>query len=99
VDEETQRRDLAALAELIRTGAASKPRPIDQQRADLLLGEVVAGLRSTYGDEAVDTLAAPRAAGADPKVVCDITAGLYASVLRLPPDDAAVVLRALFAGA
>lgn len=65
----------------------------------MLLEEAMTNLRSEYGDEAVDTLAAPRAAGTDPKLLCAMTVDLYESLLRLPPADSAIVLRDLLAGA
>lgn len=98
VDAQTRQRDLSALGELIRTGAASPPRPIDQARAQQLLDQALAQLRSKYGDS-VAALAAPRAPGTDKKMVCDMAADLYAFILEMPSSDAALVLRSMLTGA
>jgi len=95
LSEATRKEDLAALAEVISTGAATaKPPELDRARAGQLLREIV----QQVGVERMKMLADPNAPGADKAEICATTADLYRHVLELPEGDAALVLRTMFEG-
>jgi hypothetical protein len=91
----TSKEDLAALADVIATGAGAKPQEVDTARANELLSTIV----SDIGLERVKLLADPNAPGVDKAEIVATTAELYRRVLELPEADAALVLRVMFATA
>lgn len=93
LSEATRKEDLAALADVISTGAASAKAPeLDRARAGELLRDIV----QKVGVEKMKMLADPNAEGADKAQICATTADLYRHVLDLPETDAAMVLRMMF---
>jgi hypothetical protein len=92
VDERTMKRDLEALAEVIRSGAGRPPQSVEKDRANELLQREMEKLASRYG-ERVDDLSRPRGAGVDPAAVTSMVVELYRGILALPADDGSIVLR------
>ena len=89
---ETQRADLAALADVIRT-AAEQPQPEpDQEKGGESLKRVMDAFHQTHGDEAL-LLKDPFAPGIDKGKVCRLIASFYKEVLTLPKEEAGMVLR------
>jgi|GEM_PF-6950925 len=94
--DEEGRRDLYDLMVRLVTNAPDVP-PSEQAEdaADLLEG-VTATLAERYGD-GLQALATPEAPDVDRAQVCAMTIDLYAEILTLPDEDAARVLRSMFA--
>jgi len=88
----TQRADLAALADVIRT-AAEQPQPEpDQKKGEESLKWVMNAFHQTHGDEAL-LLRDPFAPGIDKGKVCRLIASFYKEVLNLPKEERGMVLR------
>ena len=88
----TQRADLAALADVIRT-AAEQPQPEpDQKKGEESLKWVMNAFHQTHGDEAL-LLRDPFAPGIDKGKVCRLIASFYKEVLNLPKEEPGMVLR------
>jgi hypothetical protein len=89
---ETQRADLAALADVIRT-AAEQPQPEpDQKRGEESLKRFMNSFYQAHGDEAL-LLKDPFAPGIDKGKVCRLIASFYREVLNLPEEEGGTVLR------
>jgi len=89
---DTQRADLAALADVIRT-ATEQPQPEpDQKKSGESLKRVMNAFHQTHGDEAL-LLKDPFAPGIDKGKVCSLIASFYKEVLNLPKEEGGMVLR------
>jgi hypothetical protein len=89
---ETQREDLAALAEVIRT-AVEEPQPFpDSSAAETLLKRTLSQFSQDHGEETL-LLKDPFAPGIDKGKACGLIASLYEEVLKLPKRDSSLVLR------
>jgi len=97
VDAQTQRRDQEALAEVIRSGVAKEAGPQDDQRAMQLLRGVVNEMHRDYGTDA-DLAFNPQQTTNKSRSV-QMALQFYDRVLTLRSDQAAKVLRLLFAKA
>jgi len=89
---ETQRGDLAALAEVIRT-AAEEPQPEpDRETGERLLKKLMSNFYATQGDDA-SLLRDPFAPGVDKKKVSKVIASLYREAVNLPQEENGLLLR------
>jgi hypothetical protein len=89
---ETQREDLAALAEVIRT-AVQQPQPLpDPAAAETLLKSTLSQFSQDHGEDTL-FLKDPFAAGIDKGKACSLIAALYQEVLKLPERESSLVLR------
>lgn len=89
---ETQRADLAALAEVIRT-AAEQPQPLpNAETGDALLKNLMKEFYASQGDDAL-LLGDPFAPGVDKKKVSKLIASLYREALDLPQEESGLLLR------
>ncbi len=91
---EMQKRDLAALDEIIKTSNTKQAIP-EQSTVLPFLQPVIASLNEKYGDD-VSILDNPAAPNVDKDKVCQISIDLYRGVLALPPEQSAPVLRWMF---
>ncbi len=84
-------REMVALDEfLVQSRGAKQPMNVAQSRADL--EALVSTLYAKWGSD-LQTLNSPAEAGADKRKLCDMTIDLYQSVLALPVNQSAGVLR------
>jgi len=89
---ETQREDLAALADVIRT-AAEQPQPSpDSSVAETSLKKVLNQFAQVHGEDTL-LLKDPFAPGIDKGKACGLIASLYEEVLKLPERESSLVLR------
>jgi hypothetical protein len=89
---DTQRADLAALAEVIRT-AAEQPQPAPNgETGDALLKKLMNNFHASQGDDAY-LLQDPFAPGVDKKKVSKLIASLYREALNLPQEESGLLLR------
>jgi hypothetical protein len=89
---ETQREDLAALADVIRT-AAEQPQPLpDPAAAETLLKRTLSQFSQEHGEDTL-LLKDPFAPGIDQRKACDLIAALYETILKLPEKESSLVLR------
>ena len=94
---ETQRTDLAALAEVIRT-AAEQPQPVpNAETGDALLKNLMNRFYASQGDDAL-LLQDPFAPGVDKKKVSKLIASLYREALNLPQEESGLLLRHMLSG-
>jgi hypothetical protein len=94
---ETQRADLVALAEVIRT-AAEQPQPLpDAETADVLLKKLMNNFHASRGDDAL-LLRDPFAPDVDKKKVSMLIASLYREALNLPQEESGQLLRYMLSG-
>lgn len=99
VDEKTQQRDVAALAEIIRTGVAKEAGYQNNERATRLLQNLVQQFRSDVGADAELLALAVQGGGGDKRRTVDMTIELYRRVLAMRTDQAAQVFRLMLANA
>ena len=91
---ELQAKDLAALADVIRTSATERrPKPLEAEVMPTLR-PIVAELSNEYGND-VQMLQNPTAPGTDKTKVCAITIKMYEKIFRLPDEDSGRLLRFL----
>ena len=94
---ETQRGDLAALAEVIRT-AAEQPQPAPNgETGDALLKKLLNHFYASHEDDAL-LLQDPFAPNVDKKKVSKLIASLYREALNLPPEESGLLLRHMLSG-
>jgi hypothetical protein len=94
---ETQRADLTALAEVIRT-AAEQPQAVpSSETGDALLTKLMNKFYSSQGDDAL-LLQDPFAPGVDKKKVSKLIASLYREALNLPQEERGLLLRHMLSG-
>ena len=90
--QETQREDLVALEEVIRT-AVEQPQPLpDSTAAEASLKKVLNQFAQVHGEDTL-LLKDPFAPGIDKGKTCTLIASLYKEVLKLPEKDSSLVLR------
>ena len=89
---ETQREDLEALAEVIRT-AVEQPQPSpDSTVAEASLRTVLNQFYEIHGEDVL-LLRDPLAPGVEKEKACSLIASLYKEVLKLPEKESSLVLR------
>ncbi len=89
---ETQREDLVALEEVIRT-AVEEPQPLpDLAAAETLLRRTLSQFSQDHGEDTL-LLKDPFAPGIDKGKACGLIASLYEEVLKLPERESSLVLR------
>jgi hypothetical protein len=94
---DTQRTDLAALAEVVRT-AAEQPQPVpDGKAGEALLKKLMDNFHASQGADAL-LLGDPFAPGVDKKKVSKLVASLYREALNLPQEESGLLLRYMLAG-
>ena len=89
---ETQREDLAALAEVIRTAVEQPQPPPDSSVAETSLKKVLNQFTQVHGEDTL-LLKDPFAPGIDKGKACSLIAALYQEVLKLPERESSLVLR------
>lgn len=97
LDEATQKEDLAALADVISSGAGKPVHEAAGSRANDLMRQAFQELAAEDGADAVKVIANPHAPGVDKLQVCTLVSHLYRKIFALPEDDAALVLRTMLA--
>ncbi|PJE78253.1 hypothetical protein CI610_02815 [invertebrate metagenome] len=91
---ETQKKDLMALDEIIKTSNTKKTIP-SESAVMPSLEPIFVSLYSKFGDD-VAMIENPTATNVDKDKVCSITMDLYKEILALPPEQAASALRWMF---
>ena len=89
---ETQREDLAALAEVIRTAVEQPQSPPDSSVAETSLKMVLNQFTQLHGEDTL-LLKDPFAPGVDKGKACGLIASLYKEILKLPEKESSLVLR------
>ena len=89
---DTQREDLVALADVIRTAVEQPQPPSDSSLAETSLRTVLNQFSQAYGEDTL-LLKDPFAPGIDKGKACSLIASLYKEVLRLPEEESSLVLR------
>ncbi len=89
---ETQKADLDALAEVIRTGAEDPINVEDFEGYNALIGKVITNLHAVYGDDTL-LLQNPHVPEIDKEKFCKLTVALYREILKLPKQECSFVLR------
>lgn len=92
--QETQKKDLMALDEIIKTSNTKKPIP-SESTVMPSLEPIFVSLYSKFGED-VSMIENPTAANVDKEKVCNITMNLYKEILALPPEQAVSTLRWMF---
>lgn len=94
VDRDSQQRTLGLMAEVIRTSAES-PVPVPpRERVEPLLTPIVNDMYAQFGENTA-LLSRAEERGVNHGTVCAIATTLYEKVMRLPPADAAAVIRSM----
>lgn len=89
--QETQKKDLLALDEIIKTSNTKKVIPSESEVMPSL-EPIFASLYTKFGED-VSMIQNPTATNVDKDKVCSITMELYKQILDLPPEQAASALR------
>ncbi len=89
---ETQRADLAALAEVIRTAVEQPQPPPDSSVAETSLKKGLNQFAQVHGEDTL-LLKNPFAPGIDKGKACSLIASLYKEALKLPEKESSLVLR------
>lgn len=92
--QETQKKDLKALDEIIKTSNTKKVIP-SESTVMPSLEPIFVSLYSKFGDD-FSMIENPTAKNVDKDKVCSITMDLYKEILALPPEQAASALRWMF---
>lgn len=94
-NDEGQAELMDAMRDLVESVHPNPGQP-DNESADTLMQTLASHLASRYGDDLL-LLQNSEAPGVDRAKVCEVTIGLYAEVLALPPSDAGRLLRSMYA--
>jgi hypothetical protein len=89
---ETQRADLNALAEVIRTAVEKPQAEPDKVAGEAVVRKVLNTYYETRGDD-VNLLKDPFAPGVDKCKVCNLVAVLYREIVNLPKEKSSLALR------
>lgn len=92
--QETQKMDLLALGEIIKTSNTKKVIPSEREVMPSI-EPIFVSLYSKFGED-VSMIENPTATNVDKDKVCVITIDLYKHILDLPPEQAASALRWMF---
>jgi hypothetical protein len=93
-DRESQQRTLGLIADVVRT-SSENPVPVPaRERVQGLLGPIVNDMYAQFG-ESTTLLSRAEEPGVNRQTVCAIATTLYEKVMRLPPADAAEVIRSM----
>jgi len=92
VSKATLDRDRDLLAQVITTGAQNQATPLDESAARKMLTKLQKQLRARFGDD-VEVLTHGWRPDVDKKKFCEVSVAMYRSVLELPTNEAAQVLR------
>ncbi len=93
-DRESQSRTFALMADVIRTSSQSPVEIPPRTRVEPLLGPVINEIYAQYGEN-TSLLSRAEEPGVNHGTVCAISVTLYEKVMRLPPADAAAVIRTM----
>jgi hypothetical protein len=93
-DRDSQSRTLARMADVIRTSAEEPVAVPARDRVEGLLSPIVNEMYAQYGENTA-LLARAEEPGVNRATVCSIATTLYEKVMRLPPADAAAVIRSM----
>jgi hypothetical protein len=93
-DRDAQARTLARMADVIRTSAEHPVAVPPRERVEPLLAPLVNEMVAQFGDRTA-LLSHAEERGVDHATVCAIATTLYEKVMRLPPADAAAVIRSM----
>jgi hypothetical protein len=90
-----------AIAGVIESALSSPEPPLRQEQAQQGMRALLASLQNRYGPAFLPRLAVfshPDAPGVDKHLICDTARKFYQGALDLPPADAPLAIRAIFAG-
>ena len=93
-DRDAQARTLSLMAEVIRTSAGNPVAIPPRERVEPLLSPLINEMYAQFGENTT-LLSRAEEPGVDHAKVCAIAATLYEKVMRLPPPDAAAVIRSM----
>ena len=93
-DRDAQARTLARMADVIRTSAENPVASPARERVEPLLSPVINEMYAQFG-ESTTLLSRAEERGVNHATVCAIATTLYEKVMRLPPADAAAVIRSM----
>ncbi len=92
--QKTQKKNLAALDEIIKTSNLKRPLPAEKDVMPFI-EPVFVNLFQKYGDD-ISMIESPLASNIDKTKVCNITKNLYKQIIELPIEQAAPTLRWMF---
>jgi hypothetical protein len=93
-DRNAQARTLARMADVIRTAAENPVEVPPRARVEPLLSPLINEIYAQFGENTA-LLSRAEERGVDHATVCAIATTLYEKVMRLPPGDAAMVIRSM----
>lgn len=93
-DRAAQARTLGRMADVIRTAAENPVAVPPRERVEGLLGPIIADMYAQFGENTA-LLSRAEEPGVNRGTVCAIATTLYEKVMRLPPADAAAVIRSM----
>jgi hypothetical protein len=93
-DRESQGRTLGLIADVVRTSSENPVAVPSRERVQGLLGPLIDDMYAQFGENTA-LLSRAEERGVDRKSVCAIATTLYEKVMRLPPADAAAVIRSM----
>ena len=93
-DAASQARTLGLMADVIRTSAEQPVEVPARFRVEPLLGPVINDIYAQYGEN-TQLIARAEEPGVNRRTVCAVSVTLYEKVMRLPPADAAAVIRTM----
>jgi hypothetical protein len=93
-DREAQARTLDRMADVIRTASEHPVAVPPRERVEGLLGPVINDIYAQFGEN-TSLLSRAEEPGVNRQTVCAIATTLYEKVMRLPPADAAAVIRSM----
>lgn len=94
LDRDSQQRTLGLMADVIRTSAEQPVAVPPRERVEPLLTPIINDMYAQFGENTA-LLSHAEERGVDRGVVCAIATTLYEKVMRLPPADAAAVIRSM----
>lgn len=93
-DRDSQAHTLALMADVIRTSAEEPVEVPPRIRVEPLLGPVIDDVYAQFGEN-TRLISRAEQPGVDRGIVCAVSVTLYEKVMRLPPADAAAVIRTM----
>jgi hypothetical protein len=92
--EERVQAQIGAFAAIVESGAQSQPKPMDPQRASYLMAKVSDRVMQQYGSTRISALGLPeQMSEASRPNAAQMVLSTYKEVLKLPPDESALVIR------
>jgi len=96
--EDLVHKEFSVMAEVIRSAAGQPNQPPTEEQIESQLTKLFADLTQRHGDDVL-MLANPELGKAHKAELCQLTYDLYQTILRLPPQESAPLLRFMFADA